>query len=332
MATSTPPRAPQRAQPAATRRTARGRRKARHRSRPSSRRPAAAISTPRIVARRIVRSGRSRRPPAPSPTRARDRPTASAPPRPRSRRCRTRGVERREVGAVDPEAPRVPISTSGTSFRTVVTTCTTRLGDAADVDQRQRPDGDQRRRTRQTRDAGKRGSRRSRRAPPPPGVAGPERDPVAPGDDEACELAEPRLGVGIGAAGLGHDPRQPPEDHRQHQRTDRGHSPADQRDRPEGASDAGEEDAGRSCCRRRERGAGDEPEPATGNHARTGRHRLSPPAPRRAQARRRVRPDRRRSAAEMTTARISSRARRSAASGRRRCARWQPAHYHAKSG
>ena len=147
-----------------------------------------------------------------------------------------------------------------------------RLGDAADVDERQRPDRDQRHReARRLRggDAGEEEADVAGERHRHPGVAGPERDPVAPGDDEAGELAEPRLGVGIGPAGLGHDPRQPPEDHRQHQRADRGHRPADERDRPEGGERGRQqEDARADHVADDERGAGDEPEPAARRHAR----------------------------------------------------------------
>ena len=185
------------------------------------------------------------------------------------------------------------------------------LGDATDVDERQRPDRDERHREAR----GLRGSdaggeeadvagERHRHA----GVAGPERDPVAPGDDEAGELAEAGLGVGVRAAGLRHDPRQPAEDHRQHQRTERGHRPADEGDRTEGGERGGQqEDARADHVADDERGAGDEPEPATGHDARLGRHRLSSPAPRRARAAgTSVIVAVRLSAAEMITARITS--------------------------
>ena len=206
------------------------------------------------------------------------------------------GVERREVGAVDPEEAegadqhqRHELQHRGDDLHDAG------LGDAADVDERQRPDRDQRHgeaRGLRGGDAGEEEADVAGERHRHPGVAGPERDPVAPGDDEAGELAEPGLGVGIGPAGLGHDPRQPPEDHRQHQRAERGHRPADERDRPEGGERGRQqEDPRADHVADDERGAGDEPEPAGRRHARPRGHRLSSPAQWRAPGPRRARPN-----------------------------------------
>ena len=172
----------------------------------------------------------------------------------------------REVGAGSiQKRPSVPISTSGTSFSTVVTICTTpasatpRMLTSVSIQMASRATA--RLESGRNRDGWEQkadvAGQRHRNA----GVAGPERDPIAPGDDEAGELAEAGLGIGIGTARLHHDPRQAAEDHRQHQRTERSQRPAGQRDRTEGGERGRQqEDARADHVADDQRRAGGEPE------------------------------------------------------------------------
>ena len=77
------------------------------------------------------------------------------------------------------------------------------------------------------------------------GVAGPDRDPVAPGGLEADEVAERALGVGVRAALAWKRAAEVGEDERQQHRAGAGEEPAEHRDRAGGAGQRGrqQEDA-----------------------------------------------------------------------------------------
>ena len=146
-------------------------------------------------------------------------------------------------------SPTTAMRTSGTIFSSVVTICTVAgLLHAAHVHQREQPDPGQRNaqaEQRVLRPLGKEVADIAGERHGDAGIAGPQRDPVPPRDQEAGKLPEAGPRIGVGAAGRRYQACEAPEHDREDDRTGAGHDPAERRDRP--------------VCRQRRRAAGRRP-------------------------------------------------------------------------